>query len=165
MMRPCSDAFEAKPTWTVGGGKISRGHAMMKRASIVILTFLAVPAAAIAEEFVPLQRVPVLEEALPSASPPVSLVRGARIRFAPLQPTGLHRHPISVVGVVTAGSFVFKRAGEEEKVIKAGDGFFEPAGVTIERFDNASRTEPAEIVAYYLTDSKDRALIELLGAK
>jgi hypothetical protein len=47
--------------------------------------------------------------------------------------------------------------------IKAGDGFFEPAGVTIERFDNASSTEPAEIVAYYLTDSKDRSLIEYLN--
>ena len=138
---------------------------MMKFASIVIVAMSAIPAVAIAEDFPPLQRVPLLEEAIPSANPPVKLVRGARIRFAPRQPTGLHRHPISVAGVVTAGSFIFKREGEAEKVLKTGDSFFEPAGVTTERFDNASNTEPAEIVAFYLTDSKDRALIEMLDKK
>ena len=125
---------------------------MMKFASIVIVAMSAIPAVAIAEDFPPLQRVPLLEEAIPSANPPVKLVRGARIRFAPRQPTGLHRHPISVAGVVTAGSFIFKREGEAEKVLKTGDSFFEPAGVTTERFDNASNTEPAEIIAFYLTD-------------
>jgi hypothetical protein len=63
------------------------------------------------------------------------------------------------------GIFIFKREGEAEKVIKTGDSFFEPAGVTTERFDNASSTEPAELIAFYLTDSKDRALIEMLGTK
>ena len=137
----------------------------MKPTLIAIAALSAVSAAAVAEEFPPLQRVPVLEEAIPSTNPAIKLVRGARIRFAPRQPTGLHRHPISVAGVVTAGSFIFKREGEPEKIIKAGDSFFEPAGVTTERFDNASSTEPAELVAFFLTDSKDRALIEMLGTK
>jgi len=135
----------------------------MKPVLVSLLMLSAIPAASVAEDFPPLKREPVLEEALPAANPPVKLVRGAHIRFAPSQPTGRHRHPISVVGVVTAGSFVFKREGEAEKIIKAGDAFFEPAGVVTERFDNASSTEPAEIVAYYLTDSKDRALIEYLN--
>jgi quercetin dioxygenase-like cupin family protein len=137
----------------------------MKPTLIAIAALSAVSAAAVAEEFPPLQRVPVLEEAIPSTNPAIKLVRGARIRFAPRQTTGLHRHPISVAGVVTAGSFIFKREGEPEKIIKAGDSFFEPAGVTTERFDNASSTEPAELVAFFLTDSKDRALIEMLGTK
>ena len=137
----------------------------MKRTLIALVALSAISAAAIAADFPPLQRVPLLEEAIPSANPPVKLVRGARIRFAPRQPTGLHRHPISVVGVVTAGSFIFKREGEAEKIIKTGDSFFEPAGVATERFDNSSDTEPAEIIAFYLTDSKDRPLIEMLGQK
>ena len=137
----------------------------MNQTLIAVVALSTISAAAIAEDFPPLQRVPVLEEAIPSTNPAVKMVRGARVRFAPRQPTGLHRHPISVVGVVTAGSFVFKREGEAEKVIKTGDSFFEPAGVTIERFDNLSGTEPAEIIAFYLTDSKDRPLIELLGPK
>ena len=135
------------------------------QALIAAVALSAFAAAAIAEDFPPVQRVPVLEEAIPSANPPVKLVRGVRIRFAPRQPGGLHRHPISVAGVVTAGSFIFKREGEPEKVIKTGDSFFEPAGVTTERFDNASATEPAELIAFYLTDTKDRPLIEMLGPK
>ena len=112
--------------------------------------------------FPPLAREPVLTEALPSANPPVRLVKGARIRFAPGQPTGLHRHPMSTVGVVTAGSFTFQPEGEAARVLHAGDGFFEPAGRTILRFDNASSTEPAEIVCYYLTDRDDGPAIEML---
>jgi len=121
---------------------------------IAAVALSAIPAAAIAEDFPPVQRVPVLEEAIPSANPPVKLVRGTRIRFAPRQLGSLHLHPVSVVGVVSAGSFVFKKEGEAGKVLKTGDSFFEPAGVTIEHFDNASSTEPAEIIAFYLTDSK-----------
>jgi quercetin dioxygenase-like cupin family protein len=137
----------------------------MKQTLIAVVALSAISAVAIAEDFPPLQRVPVLEEAIPSTNPPVKLVRGARVRFAPGQPVGLHLHPISVVGVVGAGSFVYKKQGEPEKLLKTGDGFFEPAGVTIERFDNASNTEPAELIVFYLTDSKDRPVIELLGAK
>jgi quercetin dioxygenase-like cupin family protein len=137
----------------------------MRQTLIVIAALSAVSAAAVAGEFPPLQRVPVLEEAIPSTNPAIKLVRGARIRFVPRQTTGLHRHPISVAGVVTAGSFIIKKEGEPEKVVKTGEPFFEPAGVTTERFDNASDTEPAEIVAFFLTDTKDRALIEMLGTK
>ena len=137
----------------------------MKQTLIAISALSAVSAAAVAEEFPPLQRVPVLEEAIPSTNPAIKLVRGARIRFAPRQTTGLHRHPISVAGVVTAGSFIIKKEGEPEKLVKTGEPFFEAAGVTTERFDNASDTEPAEIVAFFLTDTKDRALIEMLGQK
>ena len=112
--------------------------------------------------FPPLAREPVLVEPLPPANPPVRLVKGARIRFAPGQPTGPHRHPMSTVGVVTEGSFMFEREGEEARLIRTGDGFFEPAGRTILRFDNASATAPAEIVCYYLTDRDDRPPIEML---
>ena len=48
--------------------------------------------------FPPLKREPLLEEELPAANPTVRLIKGARIKFAPGQPTGLHRHPISTVG-------------------------------------------------------------------
>jgi quercetin dioxygenase-like cupin family protein len=137
----------------------------MKQTLIAVVALSVISAAAIAEDFPPLQRVPVLEEVIPSTNPPLKLVRGARIRFAPRQPTGFHRHPISVVGVVTAGSFIIKKEGDPAKVVKTGEPFFEAAGVTTERFDNASDTEPAELVAFFLTDSKDRALIEMLGTK
>ena len=112
--------------------------------------------------FPPLKREPVLEEPLPAANPPVRLIKGARIRFAPGQPTGLHRHPVSTVGVVTEGSFVYQREGEEPRVLNLGDGFFEPAGHTMLKFDNASDSAPAEIVCYYLMDDDKRPAIEML---
>lgn len=110
-----------------------------------------------------LQREPVLEKYLPAENPPVRLVKGARIRFAAGQPTGLHRHPISTCGVVTKGSFILQVEGEAEQRLEAGDGFFEPACATILRFDNASQTEPAEIVCFYLTDAAETPAIEMLA--
>jgi quercetin dioxygenase-like cupin family protein len=127
-----------------------------------LLLSLSVACPAIAQEYPPLQREPVLDATIPAANPPIRLVHGARIRFAPSQPTGLHRHPVSVVGVVTEGSFVFQPEGEPARTIKVGDSFFEPAGKTIVHFDNASSTEKAAIVAFYLTDSNSRPLIEPL---
>ena len=112
--------------------------------------------------FPPLKREPLLEEELPAANPAVRLVKGARIRFAPGQPTGLHRHPVSTVGVVTAGSFNFHEEGKPARLLKTGDSFFEPAGRTIVKFDNASATEPAEIVCFYLADTTERPAIETL---
>lgn len=123
---------------------------------------LAVSAAASAATFPPLERRPVLNAELPPANPPVRLVRGVSIRFAPGQPTGRHRHPASVVGIVTDGSFIFQPAGEPRRILRTGDSFFEPAGHAIEHFDNASPDRPAAITAFYLTDTADRPAIEML---
>jgi hypothetical protein len=46
--------------------------------------------------------------------------------------------------------------------LKTGDSFFEPAGCTILQFDNSSTSAPAEIVCFYLADTKDRPAIEML---
>jgi Cupin domain len=113
--------------------------------------------------FPALKRELLLEEELPAVNPIVCLVKGARIKFAPGQPTGLHRHPVSTVGVVTAGSFNFQPEGKPARLLKTGDSFFEPAGHTILKFDNASASEPAEIVCFYLADTNERPLIEMLA--
>ena len=130
----------------------------------MLLSGACMPASA-ATTFLPLEREPVLEAFLPPANPPVRLVRGAHIRFAPGQPTGLHLHPASTVGVVTEGSFVFQPDGEPERILKTGDAFFEPAGHRILRFDNASSDKPAAITVFYLTDTRNRPLIRHLGSK
>jgi quercetin dioxygenase-like cupin family protein len=114
------------------------------------------------DRFSRLQREPLLEASIPTANPPVRLVKGARIRFAPGQPTGLHQHPISTVGIVTEGSFTFQLEGEPARVLRTGDCFFEPVGRTVLSFDNASASEEAEIVCFYLMDSDDRPPIEML---
>lgn len=114
------------------------------------------------DQFSPLQREPLLELHIPESYPPVRVIKGARIRFAPGQPTGLHQHPVSTVGIVTEGSFTFQLEGEPARVLRKGDCFFEPVGHTVLSFDNASATEAAEIVCFYLMDSNDRPPIEML---
>lgn len=132
--------------------------------SAMLLLTGILPASA-ADRFPPLQRRSVLEAPVPSANPPIKLVRGANIRFAPGQPTGVHVHPASTVGVVTEGSFVFQSDGEAERILHTGDAFFESAGHKILRFDNASSTVPAAITVFYLTDTAKRPLIQMLDAK
>src|ERR1700761_1578937 len=114
------------------------------------------------ERFRKLERQSLFEEPLPVANPPVALVKAARIRFAPGQPTGLHRHPISTCGVVTEGSFLFQTSTGQSRTLHVGDAFFEPAGENILHFDNASRDEPAEIVCFYLVDDSKTQPIEML---
>jgi quercetin dioxygenase-like cupin family protein len=65
--------------------------------------------------------------------------------------------------VVTVGSFVLEVEGRPVQLLKTGDSFFEPAGRTIVKFDNASASEPAEIVCFYLADTKERPPIEMLA--
>jgi quercetin dioxygenase-like cupin family protein len=114
------------------------------------------------EAYPALKREPVLDQTLPAGSPVPRMVKGARIGFAPGQPTGLHLHPVSTVGVVTQGSFIVQMEGQPAKTLHTGDPFFEPAQAHMLRFDNASQTAPAEIVVFYLTDTADRPLIQML---
>jgi hypothetical protein len=53
-------------------------------------------------------------------------------------------------------------ASSDPRVLNLGDGFFEPAGHTMLKFDNASDAAPPEIVCYYLMDDDKRPAIEML---
>jgi len=64
---------------------------------------------------------------------------------------------------VTGGRFNFQLEGKPTRLLTAGDSFFEPAGHTILQFDNASTSEPAEIVCFYLADTSQRPAIEMLA--
>lgn len=68
-----------------------------------------------------------------------------------------------MVGQIVAGTIAFAPEGEEPRTLRAGDAFHEPAGATIAHFDNASDTEPATFVAFYLLPPGEDELIELLG--
>ena len=115
-----------------------------------------------ADSYPTLKREPIFEQTLPAGSPIPRIVKSARIRFAPGQPSGAHLHPVSVAGVVTQGEFIFQIDGRPSRTLHTGDAFLEPAGAHILRFDNASETTGAEIVAFYLTDDARRPLIQML---
>jgi quercetin dioxygenase-like cupin family protein len=75
--------------------------------------------------------------------------------------SGKHLHPCPVVGYIAAGSVVFQVEGEEKKILKQGDAFYEPKNKTILHFDNASKEDPLVFIAFYLKEG-DEALIQLL---
>jgi quercetin dioxygenase-like cupin family protein len=106
-------------------------------------------------------RVPLLDSAL-EARPEIGQVRSARIELAPGQDSGRHRHPCDVVGYIAAGTIRFQVEGEEERTLRAGDAFHEPAGAAIAHFDNASRDGAATFIAFYLLPPGENTLIEML---
>jgi hypothetical protein len=79
----------------------------------------------------PLKREPPLEEKLPAANPTGRLIKGARIKFALGQPTGLHRYPISTVGVVTARSFHLRLEGKPVQLRYGGPASTDAHWVTL----------------------------------
>lgn len=107
------------------------------------------------------KRTTLLDQVLPSTVV-VHHVKGGRLDFSPGQAIGRHLHPAPVVGIVTRGSFVFEVVGQPSRTLNSGDAFYEPAQTVIERFDNASTTEPATLHAFYLLERADEPEIEVL---
>lgn len=92
----------------------------------------------------------------------VSHVDVREIIFAPEQKTGLHLHPCPVLGYIAEGTALFQKDdGSEVQTLAAGSAFYEPAGTTILRFDNASSTEKMRFIAFYLLDG-EQELIQML---
>ncbi len=94
-------------------------------------------------------RIPILEAKLDSLKT-VDHIRGVSIKFAPSQRAGRHQHPIPVVGYVTRGVIKFQVEGQPERTLRAGESFLEPANTMISAFDNASATEEATFISFYL---------------
>lgn len=91
----------------------------------------------------------------------VSKVDIKKIVLPPGLAAGRHLHPCPVVGYIVSGRVLFQVEGEEKKVLKKGDAFYEPKNKTILHFDNASPDEPLEFMAFYLKEG-DEALIQML---
>jgi quercetin dioxygenase-like cupin family protein len=92
----------------------------------------------------------------------VSRVEIKQIDFQPGQRTGLHRHPIPVVGYIARGTIQFQVEGGAMQTLHAGDPFFEPANTRILHFDNPSTSEPVTFIAYYMLGKDDQKIIEML---
>ena len=84
-----------------------------------------------------------------------------RVELQPGQAAGRHYHPCAVAGYVENGLIAFERDGQSVLELRPGDVFFEPAGETINRFDNLSDSEPAIFVAFYLLTG-DQPLIQAI---
>lgn len=95
----------------------------------------------------PVVRVTVLEQALDELVTAAVQVR--RITLQPDVVVGSHHHNGPVFGSIETGSVVFQVDGGPETVLRAGDVFYEPAHVLIDRFDATS--EGATFLGYFLS--------------
>jgi quercetin dioxygenase-like cupin family protein len=80
----------------------------------------------------------------------VSLVR---VSFPPNAVSSQHRHAGTVTAFVLSGSIRSQITGEPARVYKAGESSFEPPGVVHLVAENASSTEPAELLAIFIADA------------
>jgi quercetin dioxygenase-like cupin family protein len=103
----------------------------------------------------------LLEASLPQTI--IDHVQIHRIELAPGQVGGLHFHPGPVTGYIVEGQAIFQIAGESERILPQGSAFYEPAGVRIQQFGNASSETRLVFVAVYLLQG-DQSLIEMLSS-
>ncbi|MBC9796789.1 cupin domain-containing protein [Sinomicrobium sp. FJxs] len=63
-----------------------------------------------------------------------------------------HLHPCPVIGYIESGEVLFQIEGEEKKVLKAGQAFYEPKNKNIVHFDNHSKDSDLVFIAFYLKE-------------
>jgi quercetin dioxygenase-like cupin family protein len=96
--------------------------------------------------------VTVLQEATPPFIPAGAHMMTALVEFPPGDPgSPPHRHSGPVAGYMLEGEMRFEIEGEPERVIRAGEAFWEPGGDVIHYQDGNNRT-----------DARDRYLITML---
>jgi len=89
-------------------------------------------------------------ERLPNV--PGKSITTALVAFPPDAFTPRHRHPGSVTAYVLKGTLRSQLMGQPAETYGAGQSWFEPPG-TIHLFaENASATEPAELLAIFVAD-------------
>jgi quercetin dioxygenase-like cupin family protein len=74
-------------------------------------------------------------------------VTALEIAFPPGVVPAKHRHPGFVLGYVLAGDFRFRMEGEQERIVHAGERFFESPDKIHVLSASADQSEPAKILA------------------
>lgn len=95
----------------------------------------------------------------PLAHVPGKSVTTALVEFPPGAYTGPHRHPGSVNAFVVSGSIRSQMAGTPAKTYHAGEVWFEPSRALHLFAENASGTEPARLLATFVTDENCGPLV------
>ncbi|MBV9269169.1 MAG: cupin domain-containing protein [Acidobacteriaceae bacterium] len=74
------------------------------------------------------------------------------IHCAPGQRSTAHKHPGFVLGYVLEGKFRFQMAGQPERILRAGDTFYEPPGGTHLIAESADPNRPARVLAIVIAE-------------
>ena len=94
----------------------------------------------------------VLTEAFPKLDGEHLKATLVEVNYGPGESSEPHSHPCPVIGYVVAGALRTQVRGEKEAVYTAGESFYEPANGVHAVSANASQTEPAKLIAYFVCD-------------
>lgn len=95
---------------------------------------------------------PVAAAVLPSQANPHAVA--VRVEFPPGGASPAHTHPGPVFAVVVSGEIESGLDGEAPQRFKAGQAWYEAPGQVHRVTRNGSKTEPATVVAWILSDGK-----------
>jgi quercetin dioxygenase-like cupin family protein len=98
------------------------------------------------------------EAAIPNI-PDKSLI-AVEVDYAPGAASVPHTHAKAafIYAYVISGAIESKVNDGEARIYRAGEGWSEPPGATHSISRNASKTEPAKLLAVFVLDTKDNAL-------
>ena len=93
-----------------------------------------------------------LSQALPKLNGDHLKATVVEVHYGPGEASPSHSHPCAVIGYVVEGALRTQVKGEPEAIYRAGESFYEaPNGVHVVSA-NASQTEPATFIAYFVCD-------------
>jgi quercetin dioxygenase-like cupin family protein len=91
-------------------------------------------------------------QSLPAMNGKHLKVSAVEVVYEPSGASPVHSHPCPVVGYVVQGAVRMKVKGQPERIVHAGESFYEAANGIHEVSANASDLEPAKFVAYFVCD-------------
>lgn len=99
------------------------------------------------------------DQALPNV--PGKSMRGVLVEYAPGASSPAHTHPKSafIYATVLEGAVRSQVNGAPAKVYHAGEHFVEMPGDHHQVSANASKTEPAKLLAVFVVDTDDKKLV------
>ncbi len=92
-------------------------------------------------------------------------ITSVEVTYAPGNYSAPHSHPCPVVGYVIRGAVRMQVKGGPETFYKAGESFYEAPNITHLVSANASSTEPATFLAYFLCDRATALSVEMPDTK
>ncbi len=95
---------------------------------------------------------PLATERLPQLNGASLEARLVEVRYPPGGLSTPHRHPCPVVGYVLEGALRMQLAGQPERIVRAGESFYESPDDVHTVSANASDTAPARFLAYFTCD-------------
>ena len=127
---------------------------------LALLAALAVSSAAAAQAPIPARTPLAVIPIAPGKR--VDRVETTRVDFQPGQAMPAHKHTVPVICFVSKGDFLVRIGDEAERRAGFGTTTYEPPGVTVHYFKNASATAPAQLQCASLAGTEDKVLNVML---